>query len=141
MSHEKLTAHYDEQIKASSDRAFGVVFTVVFALIGALPLVSGKAPHWWAFGVSGVFAALALLVPASLAPLNRLWTKFGLLLHRVLNPIILGIMFFATIVPIGLIMRLFRKDLLRLRFDDEAPSYWIERRPIGPDPKSLDRQF
>jgi hypothetical protein len=141
LSHEKLTAHYDEQIKASSNRSFGLVFAVVFAVIAALPLLSGGPPHWWALGVSGVFAILAWVAPAVLAPLNRFWTQFGLLLHRLMNPIILGLIFLFTIVPIGLIMRILRKDLLRLKFDPKAPSYWIERNPIGPDPKSLDRQF
>ncbi len=141
MAHEKLGAHYEETLKSSSNRTFGVVFAVVFALVAGLPLFSGKPPHLWAFAAAGGFVVLAFAYPAALAPLNRVWTKFGLLLHRVMNPLILGIIFLFTIVPIGLLLRLAGKDLLSLKFDRKLSSYWIERHPIGPDPKSLNRQF
>jgi hypothetical protein len=76
-----------------------------------------------------------------LNPLNRLWLKFGLLLYKIVNPIVLGLLFFATIAPIGLIMRLTGKDFLRLKLDREAKSYWIERAPPGPSPQSMRNQY
>ena len=128
-------------VKSSSDRSFGIVFTVFFAIIGLLPLLHGRGLRLWALAVSAVFLLLALLVPASLAPANRLWTKFGMLLHHIVSPLALGILFFLVVTPIGLMMRLFGKDPLRLRLDRSASSYWIERTPPGPDADSLKNQF
>ena len=71
---------------------------------------------------------VAWLSPAALAPLNRVWTRFGLLLHRIVSPVVLGVMFFVVVTPMGLVMRALGKDPLRLRFDREARSYWIDRR-------------
>jgi hypothetical protein len=76
-----------------------------------------------------------------LSPLNRLWLRFGLLLHKIVSPLVLGIMFFLVITPIGLLMRAVGKDLLRLKFDKRSSSYWIERLPPGPPPESLKDQF
>ncbi len=84
---------------------------------------------------------LAFAAPQVLAPLNRLWFKLGLLLHKIVNPIVLGIMFYVVVTPTGLIMRLLGKDLLRLKRDPAAASYWIERTPPGPKPESLGDQF
>ena len=83
----------------------------------------------------------AASIRASSAPLNRLWLKFGLLLYKVMNPLILGLLFFVTIMPIGLVMRAFGKDFLRLRLDRNAKSYWIDRTPPGPPPQSMRNQF
>ncbi len=80
-------------------------------------------------------------MPSLLAPLNRVWTKFGLLLHKVVSPIVLGVMFYLVITPTGLLMRLFGKDPLRLKFDGTAKSYWIPREPPGPKPDSIKDQF
>ena len=87
------------------------------------------------------FLLVALGFPSILAPLNRLWLRFGLLLHRIVSPLVLGIMFFLVITPMGLLMRAFGKDLLRLKFDRAAASYWIERTPPGPPPESMADQF
>jgi hypothetical protein len=95
----------------------------------------------WALVVAAIFAGVAVTVPAILAPLNRLWMRLGLLLHRIVNPVVLGLMFLSAIVPIGLLMKLFGKDLLRLKFSEDASSYWIVRDPKGPEPQSLNRQF
>jgi len=91
--------------------------------------------------VSGLFLLLAVLVPRVLAPANRLWTKFGLLLHHIVSPLALGVLFFLVVTPTGLLMRLFGKDPLRLRFDPAADSYWIKRDPPGPAADSLKNQF
>jgi hypothetical protein len=137
--HEPLTR--DEEIKGSSDRAFGVVFTVVFAIIGLWPLIGGGNPYIWALSIAGGFLVAALVYPSILAPLNRLWMKFGLLLHKITNPIIMGLVFFVTVTPIALIMRMRGKDPLNRKFDPEATSYWIERQPPGPAPDTMTQQF
>ncbi|MDP6390627.1 MAG: SxtJ family membrane protein [Alphaproteobacteria bacterium] len=137
--HEDLARHH--AVETSSDRSFGLVFAAVFAVIGLWPLVDGGAPRWWAIGVAAAVAAAAALRPAVLAPLNRLWTRFGLLLHRIVNPLVMGLLFFLVVTPTGLLMRLFGKDLLRLRRDAAAASYWIERDPPGPAPDTMKNQF
>ena len=137
--HETLTR--DEEIKTSSDRAFGIVFTVVFAIIGLWPLINGETPRIWAMSIAGLFLAAALIRPTILAPLNRLWTKFGFLLHRVTNPLLMGVVFFLAVTPTALALRLFGKDPLRRKKDPEAKSYWIDRQPPGPSPETMSNQF
>jgi hypothetical protein len=139
MGHETYTR--DEQVDGPSDRSFGLVFAAIFAAIGLLPLLLGRGPRVWALAAGGLFLLAALAFPPVLAPLNRLWLKFGLLLHRLVSPIALGIMFFLVITPMGLVMRAMGKDFLRLRLDPAADSYWIERKPPGPAPESLKNQF
>jgi Saxitoxin biosynthesis operon protein SxtJ len=131
----------DEEIQTSSDRAFGFVFAAVFAIVGCWPLLDGRLPRWWTLAISAAFLAVALVRPVTLAPLNRLWTRFGLLLHRVVNPIVLGVIFFGVITPIGLVMRAIGWDGLRLKRDSAADTYWIERRPPGPPPAGMKDQF
>ncbi len=139
MGHEDFSAK--TVVKGSSDRAFGVVFVAVFAIIGAFPLLFGAPPRLWSFAVAAGLAAIAFLAPGVLAPFNRLWTRFGLLLHTVVSPIVLGIMFYLVVTPTGLLMRLFGKDPLKLRRDPEAKSYWVERTPPGPAPEGFKDQF
>lgn len=127
--------------KAGSERAFGVVFAAVFAIIGLWPLIAGAVPRLWALGVAAVFLLAALLLPKALGPLNRLWFKFGLLLHRIVSPLAMGFLFFVTVTPVALIVRLCGKDVLNLRFQRDAKSYWIERTPPGPAPDTMRRQF
>jgi hypothetical protein len=127
--------------KTSSDRAFGGVFAVVFALLGGWPLLDGAPPHLWAWALALGFAFVALLRPTWLAPLNRLWTRFGLFLHKIVNPLVLGVIFLVAILPIGLLFKLLGKDPMRLRRRPDAGSYWIERHPPGPAADSLPRQF
>jgi hypothetical protein len=130
-----------EAVKTSSDRSFGFVFAVVFALLGGLSLYNaGHRWPWW-FAIAAAFALIALVVPRALAPLNRLWAKFGLLIHAIVSPIILAVLFYACIMPFGLLMRLFGKDPLRRRFEPEAASYWIRREPPGPAPDTFKNQF
>jgi len=139
LSHESYGR--EEDVQGSSNRSFGLVFAAVFAIIGLLPLVSGGGLRLWALVCSGGTLLIAFTAPSVLAPFNRLWTKFGLLLHRVVNPVVLGIMFFVVLTPTGLLMRALGKDPLRLKFDKAAKSYWIDRTPPGPAPESLTDQF
>jgi hypothetical protein len=131
-----------ETIKSSSDRSFGLVFTVVFLLVAAWPLFSGSGGlRLWAGGVGLLFFMAALIRPGLLNPLNRLWTRFGLLLNRVTSPIILAVFFFGVLFPLALLMRLFGKRPLPLSFNPKVESYWIIREPPGPDPDSMKQQF
>jgi hypothetical protein len=131
----------EEQVKAGTDRGFGLVFAGFFVLMSALSWWRGHTSWHWALPVAAVFLIVAYTYPRALSPLNRLWLKFGLLLYKVMNPLILGLLFFVTVTPVGLVMRAFGKDFLRLRLDRSAKSYWIERTPPGPKPESMKNQF
>lgn len=125
----------------ASDRSFGFTFAAVFALLSALALWRGSG-HWaWFITAAALCCAVALTHPSWLAPLNRLWTKFGLLLHHITSPIVLTVMFFVAITPVGLVMRLRGKDGLARAYDTNAKSYWIPRIPPGPPPESMQQQF
>ncbi|MBF0311333.1 MAG: hypothetical protein HQL56_17595 [Magnetococcales bacterium] len=128
-------------MQGGSDRSFGLVFAAVFVLVGLFPLWHGMDPRWWALAGSGLFLGAALAFPRQLAPLNRLWTRFGALLHRLTTPLILGVIFFLVVTPIGLIMRLFGKNPLALQVDRTATSYWILRKPPVADVKSMKFPF
>ena len=138
-THEDLRR--DDTVETSSDRFFGLLFFAVFLIIALWPLLKGRPVYPVPLGIALTFLAVALIVPRWLAPLNRLWMKFGELLHRIDSPVILGIMFFGVITPVALLLRLAGKDLLRTKFDRDATSYWIPREPPGPEKSSLKRQF
>jgi len=140
-SHTHESFERDQQVKGSSDRSFGFVFAAVFAIIGLWPLVRGAEPRSWSLIVAAVFLAIAVVHPRLLAPLNRLWLKFGLLLHKITNPIIMACVFFLAVVPTALIMKMMGKDPLRRKLDKGAASYWIHRTPPGPPPDSMKNQF
>lgn len=127
--------------KSSSDRSFGLVFGAVFTLIGVAPTLSGAPLRLWAVGVAVLFFLLAFVKPAVLSPLNRLWLKLGHVLQSIVSPIVLGALFFLTVAPIGLVLRLTGRDLLGLRWDRGASTYWVVRNPPGPSPESMRNQF
>lgn len=129
------------KIEVGSSRSFAVVFAVVFAIIGAYPLLRGGDPRLWALAIAGAFVVVGVVYPKALQPLNVLWFKFGMLLGRIINPLVMLIIYVVTVVPIGIILRLVGKDLLSLKIDDSTSSYWIVRAPPGPEPKSLEDQF
>ncbi|MCO5089816.1 SxtJ family membrane protein [Bosea sp. (in: a-proteobacteria)] len=125
----------EETVNKSSERQFGLVMAGFFALLAFLALWRGHGGL--ALGWSGAalaFAGMALLVPALLKPLNALWFRFGLVLHKVMTPLIMGAMFFLVFTSIGLMMRLFGKRPIAPGFDRAAQSYWIARDPAGPGP-------
>jgi hypothetical protein len=123
-----------------SERSFGLVFAAFFALLAAHRAWTGRDYLWLAVAAI-VMIVLALAVPAVLAPFNRFWYRFGMLLSRIFQPVVLGLLFFVTVTPIALIMRLTGKDPLRLRFAKDLDSYWIARDPSGSSGSSLNRQF
>jgi len=139
MGHESYERREDAQ--GFSNRSFGLVFAAFFAIVGLLPWLFGSGVRGWALATAAAFAVAGLLFPNLLAPLARLWARIGTFLHRVVSPIVLGVMFFLVVTPIGVLMRWLGKDPLRLKFDRAAESYWIPREPPGPAPDSLKNQF
>lgn len=139
MAHENLERSHN--VEGSSNRSFGIVFTIVFLVIAGWPLIHGGQVRWWAAWTAAGFALTAALKPSLLGGANRLWMRFGLLLGSIVSPIALGIIFYLAITPLGLLMRLTGKDPLRLRLDRQSPTYWISRTPPGPPPDSMNNQF
>ncbi len=137
--HENLSNR--GEARSSSNRSFGFVFTVAFAVIGLWPAMSGTAIRWWAIAIAASFLIAGLAKPSLLSPLNRLWTQFGLLLNRITSPLLMALIFFLVVTPIGLTMRLLGKRPLDLKFDPNARSYWIKREPPGPAPETMKNQF
>jgi hypothetical protein len=138
-SHEVFSR--DEKLVTGSDRSFGLVMAAAFAVVTALNAWHAGRLWPWTGGLAALFLATALLRPRVLNPLNRIWMRFGLLLHKVVNPIIMALLFFGTVWPTGLVMRMMGRDLLRLKREPQAASYWIVRSPPGPSPETMKDQF
>ena len=115
------------KIKVSSNRSFGLVFFVVFLIIGLWPLLDGGQFRIWSLFFSLFFLVLGLLNSKLLTPLNLLWTKFGILLGNVFAPIVMSFIFFLVVTPIGLLMRIMGRDLLRTKYNKSGKTYWIKR--------------
>jgi nitrate reductase NapE component len=128
-------------VEVGSNRSFGIVFFAVFLVIGLFPLISGSGVRLWSLVIAGIFLAAALVYPKILEPLNKLWFRFGMLLAKIVNPIVMFIIYVTTVLPIGLLLRALGKDLLSKKLDKNMPSYWKERSPPGPEPDSLTDQF
>ncbi len=131
----------EEEVVAGSDRAFGLVMAGAFAVLTALNAWHVGRIWPWTAALAAAFLIAALLRPALLHPLNRVWLKFGLLLHKIVNPVIMALLFYGTVLPTGLVMRAMGKDLLRLKREPDAESYWIARAPAGPSPETMKDQF
>ena len=125
------------EIKIGSNKSFGIVFFIVFLLIAIYPLINNGDLRIWSLIIAIIFLILGLINSKVLTPLNKLWFKFGLLLGKVVSPLIMGIIFFLVVTPTALIMRIIGKDLLNLRFNNKK-SYWIEK--TGPKSK-MKNQF
>ena len=124
-----------------SNRSFGFVMAGALALL-ALYNAWHNGHSWpWTAGLAALLLAIAWLYPVALRPLNWIWFKFGLLLHTLVSPVILAVMFYVVIVPMGLLMRAFGKDPMRLKRDPGLGSYWILRQPPGPAPGTMKDQF
>ena len=122
----------------SSEKSFGVVFSIVFLIVALYPLINSAGLRIWALVVSIIFFLLAFLAPQVLVLPNKLWFKFGLLIGSIVAPIVMAFVYFVTVLPTGLIMRLLGKDLLKQKLDKNAKSYWVKRsEPMG----SMKNQF
>ena len=126
-----------DDIKISSNRSFGIVFFIVFLLIALYPLINKGELRLWSLIISFIFFILGILNSKILTPLNKLWFKFGIFLGKIVSPIIMVIIFFFVVTPIGVLMRIFGKDILNLKYNNNK-SYWIEKT----EPKSkMKNQF
>jgi hypothetical protein len=111
----------------SSNKSFGIVFFIVFLIIGLYPLINQDGIRIWAIIVSLIFLILGLINSNLLTPLNKLWIKFGILLGNIISPLVLGLIFFLVVLPTGLLMRILKKNFLGLKFDKNLKSYWINK--------------
>ena len=115
-----------KSIKLPSNRNFGIVFFLVFLIIGFWPLINTEEVRIWAIIISLIFLLLGLINSKLLNPLNQVWFKFGVLLSKIISPIVMGAIFFLVVTPIGLLMKIFKKDLLNLKLNKDK-SYWIKK--------------
>jgi len=127
--------------KELSNRTFGLIFAAIFLLIALFPLIKGGEPRIWALLICVFFAISSLILPKLLTPLNRLWAMFGQLMHKITNPLLMGLVFFLTVLPTGIVLRILGKDPMRRKIDPQAKSYWLERKPSKITPESFDQQF
>jgi hypothetical protein len=138
-SHENFSR--DEKLKPGSNRGFGLVIGAAFLV---LAVVKGWTGSWWwpmFAGTSAAFFAAAWLTPSLLTPLNHLWFRFGLLLHRIVSPLLMGLIYFGAVVPIGLLMRLLGQRPIAPGFDPDAKSYWVSRADPTQPPGSMAKQY
>ncbi len=127
-----------KEIKISSNKSFGLVFFVIFIIIALWPLLNDGNIRIWSIIVSIIFLILGLLNSKILTPFNKLWMRLGALLGIIVSPIVMGVVYFGIITPIGLIMKLFGKDVLNLKLDKNKKSYWTLKKKI---PSKMKDQF
>lgn len=149
MSHEDFSR--EEKLETGTDRGFGLtVGGILVAIVGLRAVESWSLDEFaWQLdeigtallAVGSILILLGLVFPRALSGLNRAWMKLGILLSKIVTPIVMGLIFFTTVMPIGLLMRLFGKDPLRIKRAPEAKTYWLERTPAGPEPESMKNQF
>ena len=119
-----------KEIKTGSNKSFGIVFFVIFIIIALWPLLKDENIRVWSIIVSITFLTLGLLNSKILTPLNKLWMRLGILLGSIVSPIVMGVVYFGVVTPIGLIMKLFGKDVLNLKLDKNKPTYWLKKDEI-----------
>ena len=126
-----------DEVKTGSNKSFGIVFSIFFLIIALYPLVNGDGIRVWSIIVSLIFLFLGLIKSKILTPLNKIWFKFGIFLGKIVSPLVMGVIFFLVVTPIGILMKILKKDLLNLKFNNNK-SYWIEKN----EPKSkMKNQF
>jgi len=131
----------EDEIVGSSDRSFGLTLGTVGLLVGAIKLWRAQGSAWWWLTAAAILFAAALFYAPALAPLNRIWLRLGLVLYKVINPIVMALIFVTAVVPTGLLMRALGKDPLHLKRDSEAASYWIAREPPDSPAEPMKYQF
>tara|TARA_Y100001970_G_scaffold204933_1_gene249521 strand:+ start:992 stop:1390 length:399 start_codon:yes stop_codon:yes gene_type:complete len=127
----------NNEIKISSNKSFGIVFAIVFFLIALWPIIKSDDIRIWSLIVSIIFLILGIMNSSILTPLNKIWFRFGIFLGNLIAPVVMGIIFFFVVTPIGLIMRLLGRDLIKLKKNNEN-SYWIEKKDAE---SSMRKQF
>lgn len=138
-THESPTR--EEKAVPASERSFAIVMAVALALLGIINWWHDGRVWPWLGGVATLFLISGYCCPVTLRPLNWAWFKFGVLLHAVVNPIIMGLVFYGAVLPTNLVMRALGKDLLGLKIEPDRDSYWILRQPPGPAPEAMKDQF
>jgi hypothetical protein len=138
-THESFSR--EEKTTRGSERSFGIVMAVALALLAVLNWWHDGHVWPWMGAIAVLFLVAALLHPIVLKPLNWVWFKFGLLLHAIVNPVVMGLLFYLAVFPTGLIMRALGKDLLHLKREPDSDSYWIVRQPPGPAPETMKDLF
>ena len=138
-THEDLSRR--NEVRGPSDRSFGLTFSGIFGIVSLLPLLHGRSLRLWALTLAALLLLVSTLRPSVLHVANRLWMRFGLLLSGVVNPVVMGVLFYGIVTPIALVRRVSGRDPMKLRFDPQSPSYWVERTPPGPLPDTMARQF
>ncbi|MDJ0978678.1 MAG: SxtJ family membrane protein [Erythrobacter sp.] len=141
-AHDNFEDH--QEITGPSDRSFGLTVGGILVAIGLVRWFAFDASQWstLAFVIPGtLLVLLGLVQPQLLSLLNKGWMKLGLLLAMIVNPIVMALMFVVLFIPIGLIMKIFGRDALRMKRPAGSGSYWIERNPPGPAPETLKNQF
>ena len=127
----------EKKIKVSSNKSFGIVFSIFFLLVSVYLLLNNDLIYYWSLFVSFIFLVLGLMNSKILSPLNLLWFKFGILLGKIVSPVVMGIIFFLVVTPISIILKIFGKDVLNLKFNNNK-TYWI----VKDGPKSnMKKQF
>ncbi len=125
----------ESKIKINSNRSFGIVFFVVFFLISVYPLLKDGSIYYWSLIISLVFLILGLLNSKILSPLNVIWFKFGILIGKIISPIIMGIIFFLIVSPISILLKIFRKDVLQLKYHNKK-TYWVDKNDVKSNMKN-----
>ena len=115
------------KIKISSNRNFGLVFFIIFVIVSLWPLTYEGPIRIWTVIISLVFLILGLMNSKLLTPLNKLWFKFGIILGAIVAPVVMGVVFFLVVTPIGLVMKIMGRDLLNKKYDKKKRTYWIKR--------------
>lgn len=138
-THETVTSF--RKVTIGSNRKFGITLGLVLGFLAFWPLVHHHAPRYWLLAIAAVLLTAGLLSPELLTPFNRAWFKLGLALNAVVGPVIMGVLFFGAVVPVGWVLRKRGEDLLSLKLEPQAATYWTRREPKGPAPGTLTKQF
>jgi len=137
--HDLRSVH--EEVPVASDRSVGLVLGIGAIVVGLVPLLRGHAVRPWAFAVAAPLLLLALVRPSWLRPVNRAWMAFGSVGQAVMTFVLMAIIFYGVVTPLAWVRRALGHDILKLRFEPLATTYWIERQPPGPPPASMKNQF
>jgi hypothetical protein len=142
---EKSTTHEsfyrEEAIKGPSDRHFALTFSAIFFALSAYGVWKGWTGSMFLVVFAIAFCVAGIAAPQLVRPLNRAWLQLGLVMYRIVNPVVMGLMYFGMIVPMGMLLRLMGKDLLHKGIEPTSETYWVDRQPPGPSPESLKNQF